>query len=278
MFKLVQSNKKYSSEIKDETVDTIQQSIFLLLNEKDEYIGTFCLRHKLTPSLLEQGGHVEYKISSPQREKECIKIGLKFLLDEANKIGLEKILITCNENDISFYNIVHDLMIDMGGNEIPKSFVNNHYNHRVWIVTEKRHNGKIRPLSLAIIRKGNKILANKGYDEKKNEYFYRLPGGGIEFYETAEDALRREIREELGLEVFISKKLRVVENIFTFNNKKGHEIIFLFDAKLSGEEMKKDKHPMIEPDHEGSYSEFIEVTDSLKIYPSETLEILKNYN
>lgn len=43
-----------------------------------------------------------------------------------------------------------------------------------------------------------------------NECYFTLPGGGVEAGETVHDAIRREGREELGLEVVASEKLAVV--------------------------------------------------------------------
>ena len=83
----------------------------------------------------------------------------------------------------------------------------------------------IRPLVVAVIKKEDKILVMPGYDKVKNEHFYRLPGGGIEFGETSEDALKREFREEIGAEIKIIKQIGISENIFTYEGKKGHEIV-----------------------------------------------------
>lgn len=71
----------------------------------------------------------------------------------------------------------------------------------------------IRPLAVAVIRYQGKILAVRGVDHVKNEVFFRLPGGGIEFGETAEAALKREFAEEFGVEVKIGRRLDVTENV-----------------------------------------------------------------
>ena len=60
--------------------------------------------------------------------------------------------------------------------------------------------------------------------------FYRPPGGGIEFRETATEAARRELREELDLDVATTRLLGVLENIFTFGGDPRHEICFVFEA------------------------------------------------
>jgi ADP-ribose pyrophosphatase YjhB (NUDIX family) len=67
----------------------------------------------------------------------------------------------------------------------------------------------------------------------KQETFYRPLGGGIEFGETAEEALRRELREELDVELGTARLIGVLENLFRFRGVPGHEIVFVFDAVVA---------------------------------------------
>ncbi len=57
-------------------------------------------------------------------------------------------------------------------------------------------------------------------------------GGGIEFGETGEDALKREIKEELGCGIIISGESFICENIFEHQGFKGHEIILVFPIRF----------------------------------------------
>ena len=90
--------------------------------------------------------------------------------------------------------------------------------------------GHIRPLALCVLSKDDRYLVADGYDPEKDQVFYRPPGGGIDFGETSEEALRREIREEMGFEIRNTRRLGVLENIFTFAGRRGHEIVFVYDA------------------------------------------------
>jgi NADH pyrophosphatase NudC (nudix superfamily) len=91
---------------------------------------------------------------------------------------------------------------------------------------------RIRPGAQAVVRRGDDILVVEGFDQAKPETFYRTIGGGIEFGERAEQALRREFIEELGAELTNIRLLGVLENIFEFLGQPGHEIIFMFEAEL----------------------------------------------
>lgn len=71
-------------------------------------------------------------------------------------------------------------------------------------------NGKTfyREAVRGIIIENGKILLI--YSEKTKDY--KLPGGGVEKYETYTEALIREVKEEAGLEVKVEKEvLRVME-------------------------------------------------------------------
>lgn len=91
----------------------------------------------------------------------------------------------------------------------------------------------MRPIAIAVLRRGGSILVSQGRDRTTRETFYRPLGGGIEFGETAEEALRRELREELGVELGAARLLGVLENLFRFEGSAGHEIVFVFDAVVA---------------------------------------------
>ena len=65
-------------------------------------------------------------------------------------------------------------------------------------------------VAAAIIINNGKIFAcQRGYGEWKN--WWEFPGGKLESGETPEDALLREIREELSIEISINRHLTTVD-------------------------------------------------------------------
>lgn len=69
---------------------------------------------------------------------------------------------------------------------------------------------KIVNVSAAAIVQDNKVLATRrGYGAYKD--WWEFPGGKLEDGESPEDALIREIREELNVEISVGKLLRTVE-------------------------------------------------------------------
>ncbi|HEY4685627.1 MAG TPA: NUDIX hydrolase [Dehalococcoidia bacterium] len=92
---------------------------------------------------------------------------------------------------------------------------------------------RIRPLALCLFRRDDgAILVAPGYDTVKRQRFYRPLGGEIEFGELAEDAARREVREEIGAEVDGLRLLGVFENLFVYQGEPGHELVWLFEGRF----------------------------------------------
>lgn len=71
----------------------------------------------------------------------------------------------------------------------------------------------------------------------KNAATSYLPGGHIEFGESARDALKREIFEELGVECTVGDFLGVVENSFLQHGKKHAEINLVFKLEFACEDV-----------------------------------------
>jgi 8-oxo-dGTP diphosphatase len=62
-----------------------------------------------------------------------------------------------------------------------------------------------------IFRRGRVLLVERGREPLKG--YWSLPGGVLETGETLEAGLRREVREETGLEVKVSRLFEVFERI-----------------------------------------------------------------
>ena len=89
---------------------------------------------------------------------------------------------------------------------------------------------RIRPLALAVVRRGAELLVFEAFDTVKRQRFSRLLGGGIEFGERGEDALRREFREELAAELRRVRFLGLLENIFRYEGRPHHELVLVYEA------------------------------------------------
>lgn len=89
---------------------------------------------------------------------------------------------------------------------------------------------QIRVLALGLIRDGDRIFISEGYDPVKEQTFYRVLGGGVDFGETSDEALKREFQEEIQAELTNIKYLGCLENLFTFNGNPGHELLQLYQC------------------------------------------------
>jgi len=85
-----------------------------------------------------------------------------------------------------------------------------------------------------IIKKNGKILVCK----RKDKDYYFFPGGHVEFGEQAEDALRRELKEELNLSIKNISFIGVSENIYQEESQENHiDFFFLDKEKFSKEKI-----------------------------------------
>lgn len=95
---------------------------------------------------------------------------------------------------------------------------------------------EIRAKAVAVCRHDGRVLVERGYDRVADHRFYRAIGGHIEFGERAAETVVREWREEYGLTLEEPRLLGVVENIFTFLGRPGHEVVFCFEACVAERE------------------------------------------
>ena len=135
---------------------------------------------------------------------------------------------------------------------------------------------EIRPIALGLAIKNNKLLVSEGFDKVKNETFYRCLGGGIEFLEKSEEALKREFLEEINVDITVKNFLGISENIFTYQGKKAHELILLYSIEISDENY-QEEYKVID-DHGETIAKWIDI-DEFKnknkiLYPKEVFKYI----
>jgi ADP-ribose pyrophosphatase YjhB (NUDIX family) len=95
---------------------------------------------------------------------------------------------------------------------------------------------QIRAKSIVVLQHLEKFLFTACFEATNNQVFYIPVGGGVEPGEYSADAARREVLEETGQKIEELQLLAVDENIFTYNGKFEHEIVFIYRAVFANKQ------------------------------------------
>ena len=92
------------------------------------------------------------------------------------------------------------------------------------MITFSGVSGRFSHRVVGVAVRGEEVLLHRAVTDD----FWALPGGRGELLEPAEATLRREMLEELGVEVRVERLLWVVENFYTFKGTGHHELALFF--------------------------------------------------
>lgn len=107
----------------------------------------------------------------------------------------------------------------------------------------ENHQQKVRVRVCGVCFHQNKILLVKQISLPHVSYLWIPPGGGVEYGETLQEALKREFSEETTLEVEVGDLLFVQQ----FIQAPLHAIEFFFEVKVVKGEIKEAYYPENEP-------------------------------
>jgi predicted acetyltransferase len=83
----------------------VPQTVFWLA-EDDNFIGRASLRHDLNEGLRQFGGHIGYDIRPSKRRRGYGTLICKLALVEARRLGLARVLITCDADNTGSRKII----------------------------------------------------------------------------------------------------------------------------------------------------------------------------
>ncbi len=106
-----------------------------------------------------------------------------------------------------------------------------------------------------------------------NRNFYMLPGGKVHELEKSEDAIRREIKEEIGFEDLEFEMAGVSEEIV--KEKNIHQITFTYKT-IYKDEIKEEKFKSIETDWINFEWVDVNKLNNYEIHPSNIIKMLNN--
>jgi len=90
-----------------------------------------------------------------------------------------------------------------------------------------------REAALCVFRRGGRFLFSEVRADSTGGWLHRPPGGGIEAGETPEQAVRREVLEELGITLTEIRPLGPIEHKWFCNGREVRERAWIFLAEAS---------------------------------------------
>jgi len=83
----------------------VSESKFVLVRGS-RILGACSLRHHLTAALRDFGGHVAYGVRPSERGKGYASLMLQFMLEEAQRRGIERVLVTCASENLASRRVI----------------------------------------------------------------------------------------------------------------------------------------------------------------------------
>ena len=186
--------------------DKVPSNVFIAVRISDNRIvGIIDLRHHIDhPILSTWGGHIGYYVRPTERRKGYGKEMLRLNLLNAQKLGIKKVLITCNKDNLASEKTI----VANGGIFESLITVEDEIMKRYWITVDrellrKELQCKIYPLNT--LKKYKYTVICSYYNgqwvlsKHKKRSTYETQGGRIEEGETPLECAKRELYEESGI-------------------------------------------------------------------------------
>lgn len=84
----------------------VPQTTFWLVSNENKLLGSVRVRHRLTPALEREGGHIVIDIRPSQRGKGYGEQALLLALEKAAGLGLEKVLVVCDHENTASIKLI----------------------------------------------------------------------------------------------------------------------------------------------------------------------------
>ena len=93
-----------------------------------------------------------------------------------------------------------------------------------------------------LVYDGSILMVEQGRGEDR---YWLLPGGGVHFGEALSDALRRELKEELGMRVGVQRLVAIVESISPDPGYAKHVVHLVFEISAPTEDLPEPQDPKV---------------------------------
>lgn len=80
--------------------DRVHNDLYWIVDDR-EVVGFLSFRHTLNDWLREAGGHIGYAVRPSRRRQGYASAALALALDRAREIGLERVFITCDDDNVA---------------------------------------------------------------------------------------------------------------------------------------------------------------------------------
>ena len=98
----------------------VPSSTFWLVADGGRIIGRSSLRHRLTAELAHEGGHIGYDIRPSERRKGFGTLILKLTLQRAREMGLGRVFITCDADNVASAKVIEKNGGELHGQEVSR--------------------------------------------------------------------------------------------------------------------------------------------------------------